>query len=135
MSPTQKPTSSKQSQPVAEFMNALDHPLKPAIQELLEFMRTLDPSIGEEIKWNAPSFYLKDYFATFRLFPIPNFQLILHSGSKKQANPVQKVIPDPTGILKWLAKDRCMINFSSLADVQNNKKHLRTILLAWIEQL
>ena len=41
---------------VAAFMEALEHPLKPALKRVLEAIRRSDSSIEQAIKWNAPSF-------------------------------------------------------------------------------
>jgi len=52
------------SKAVDEFMHKLDHPLKPVLEAVRKTNLGAHPEIGEGIKWNAPSFYFKDYFAT-----------------------------------------------------------------------
>lgn len=69
------------------FIETLEHPHKTAIQELREFILSIDGRIKEQVKWNAPSFYLEDNFATLRVHPAPIVQLVLHNGSKKK--PIQ----------------------------------------------
>jgi hypothetical protein len=41
-----------------------------------------DASIAEGIKWNAPSFYTSEYFATIQLRAKDGVQVILHLGAK-----------------------------------------------------
>ncbi|HEY1013276.1 MAG TPA: hypothetical protein VGE07_11265, partial [Herpetosiphonaceae bacterium] len=69
-------------QTVAEFLDELDHPHKPAIAALREQILALDPRIREGIKWNAPSFALGDDFATFKLRPAETIQIVLHPGAR-----------------------------------------------------
>lgn len=132
MTRTKNPTK---VQTVDDFMASLDHPHKIAIQEIRKFILSIDRAINEEVKWNAPSFYIKDNFATLRIHPSPILQLVLHNGTKKKTNPKQFEAPDPDGILKWAAKDRCVITFTSLEDVRSKTKTLKPIIKAWIKQL
>ena len=120
---------------VDAYMEHLVHPHKAAIQDLRAFVRSVDPRIKEQVKWNAPSFYLADNFATMRIHPAPILQLVLHAGSKKQAHPKAFKVPDPQGVLKWPAKDRCVVTFASPTDIGRLKAALKPILLAWIQQL
>jgi len=130
-----KPTSRKSVPTVDGFMEALVHPHKTAVQELRECILSIDGRIHEQVKWNAPSFYLEDNFATLRVHPVPIVQLVLHNGSKKKANPKQFKVPDPQGILKWAAKDRCTVTFSSLEDARSKMDTLRPIVVSWIHNL
>ena len=120
---------------VESFMEALEHPHKTAIQELRAFVRSIDSRINEEVKWNAPSFYLEDNFATLRVHPAPILQLVLHHGSKKHATPKLFQVVDPEGIVRRAAMDRCVITFASLADARSKMTPLRTIIVSWIQQL
>ena len=129
------PTLPKNKITVDDYMASLEHPHREAIQELREFILSLDDRIKEQVKWNAPSFYLKENFATLHIHPAPILQLVLHSGSKKNPSPKQFVIPDPHNLLKWAAKDRCVITFESLADVRSKKAALKSIIQKWISQL
>jgi hypothetical protein len=120
---------------VDAYMNVLEHPHKASIQKLRELILSVDPRIKEQVKWNAPSFYLEDNFATLRIHPAPILQLVLHAGSKKQAHPRQFEVPDPQGLLKWPAKDRCVLTFASPNDVSQHKAELKRMIVSWIRQL
>ena len=135
MTQPRKPASRKMAQTVDDYLEDLAHPHKAAVQELREFILSIDPRIKEEVKWNAPSFYLADNFATLRLHPAPILQLILHNGSKKMAHPKSFKVSDPTGILKWAAKDRCVVTFASLDDARSKMVALRPMMVRWISQL
>ena len=120
---------------VDAYMSDLKHAHKDGVQDIRRLILSLAGGIKEDVKWNAPSFYSDDHFATFRLHPSPIFQLILHTGAKKKASAKPLKIDDPKGLLKWAAADRCVVTFSSAADAKAKKGALTAILRAWISQL
>ena len=120
---------------VDEYLAALEHPHKRGVQALRKEILSLDKRILEEVKWNAPSFRLRDHFATFRLHPIPMFQLVLHTGAKSKGSPKQFRLDDPNGLVKWAAKDRCTIRFESDVDALAKRDAVTRIIRDWIAQL
>jgi hypothetical protein len=120
---------------VDAYMEELVHPQKAAIQALRGLVLSVGPRIMERVKWRAPSFYLADDFATLRIHPAPILQLVLHAGSKKRTRQKPFTVPDPLGLLKWPAADRCVLTFASPGDVGRLEAPLKAILLAWIQQL
>lgn len=129
-----KSRSVEASSAVTDYLNALEHPQKAAVRALRKMILAIDPRIREEVKWNAPSFRIEEHFATFRLQPVPNCQLVLHTGSKVRKSSIRLKIPDPEGILKWASADRCIVAFASYADAKAKGESLKRILKAWIEQ-
>ena len=121
--------------PVDAYLASLEHPHKKGVQELRKAILRADARIREEVKWNAPSFYLEHHFATFRLHPRSTFQLIFHQGGKAQRGPKQFHLDDPSGILKWPAKDRCLITFESDADAIAKRTEIAKWVKQWIAQL
>ena len=135
-------TKEKRSRPgkddassVDDYLAALQHPHKRGVQALRKVIRSLDTRILEEVKWNAPSFRLKDHFATFCLHPVPMFQLVLHTGAKSKGSPKQFRLDDPNGLVKWAAKDRCTMSFESDADALAKRDAVTRIIKDWIAQL
>lgn len=118
---------------VDQFMAALDHPFKAEIETLRRAILAVDPAIAEGIKWNAPSWRTTDYFATTHLRGKAGFSLILHLGAKDRALPAGgPAIDDPTGLLKWLGKDRAQVEFGTAADLQAKLPVLQALLRQWI---
>ena len=101
---------------VEAYLSALEHPYKKGIHALRRAILAADDRIREEVKWNAPSFYLERHFATFRLHPRSMFQLIFHQGGKKSGASKRFHLNDPDGMLIWPAKDRCVLEFQSDQD-------------------
>lgn len=118
---------------VDQFMAGLDHPFKAEIETLRRAILAVDPAIAEGIKWNAPSWRTTDYFATTHLRGRAGFSLILHLGAKARAlSEGGLAIDDPTGLLKWLGKDRAQVEFASSADFVAKLPALQTVIKQWI---
>ncbi len=119
---------------VDDFLVDLDHPLKDEIHRLREVILRSDPSIGESIKWNAPSFHTSEHFATMRLNGKPPLQLILHLGAKKSAIPTGAV-QDPGKLLTWLGPDRACVNFGEHRAVATSSHQLQAIIRQWLDHV
>lgn len=117
---------------VAEFLAALEHPLRREVEAVRALILGVSPEIREEIKWNAPSFFTTEHFATFNLRAPKEVRLILHLGAKVKAMKEPLQIADPDGLLKWLGKDRAMVTFASGQDVKVKAKPLAALLADWV---
>jgi uncharacterized protein YdhG (YjbR/CyaY superfamily) len=131
-----KPAKSKSSQtdPAVEaYLKSLDHPAKKEIASIRKIILGVDPAIREGIKWNSPSFRLDDWFATLNLHK-GQVRLILHTGAKTKSMN-QTSVPDPKGLLQWLAKDRAMLAFEGEKDVKAKRTALAAVVKLWIRKL
>lgn len=123
-------------QSVDDFITSLEHSRKAEIQTLRRIILAADPTIREEIKWNAPSFYTSEHFATMHLRTKQGIGLIMHFGAKKDAvSETGVTIADPNGLLQWLAKDRAVVAFSDTADIESKRAALTAIIREWIKHL
>jgi hypothetical protein len=129
-----KPVRSADTTPaVNAFMKSLQLPAKTQVQALRKAILEADPSIGEGVKWNAPSFRTTEYFATINLRVKQGVGVILHFGAKvRKVAAGPKSIDDPHGLLTWLAKDRAMVTFTGKSDLAASKKAFQAILKQWI---
>jgi hypothetical protein len=118
---------------VDRFMAKLQHPCKAEIQALRRIIVAVDPAIAEGIKWNSPSFRTGEYFATTNLRAMSGVGLILHLGAKVRDLPAGGVrIDDPGRLLKWLGKDRAMVEFGTMKEIESSKLALQSLLRQWI---
>lgn len=123
-------------QAVADFMEALQHPLKVEIAAVLALIRKADPAIAEGIKWNAPSFRLDEWFATLNIRSRDAVQIILHLGAKSRDDvTVRQAIDDPLGMLQWLGKDRATVKFRDSAEIKSRGAAFQAVLRQWITHL
>ena len=124
----------KSAQSVDELLAGLDHPLRTDIDGLRRAVLSTSDSISEEVKWNSPSFYTGEHFATMRLNGKVPIQLILHLGAKKASLP-SGAVQDPEGLLQWLGPDRACLDFSEPGDVGRRTGALKAILRQWIQHV
>jgi hypothetical protein len=123
-------TTTKPSEPdkVDAYIKRLKHPLKDVVVSLRKIILEADPEIGEEIKWNAPTYFYtgemeqsdpklyKRYLIVFNLFKKDCIRLVFWGGAK---------VKDKSGFLQGdYADGRRLALFQNLDDVNANKKHL-----------
>jgi hypothetical protein len=125
--------SAETTQAVDAFMKALEHPAKSVVQALRGVVLEIDPAVCEGVKWNAPSFRTREYFATTNLRAKTGVGVILHFGAKvRKAAAGPKSIADPESLLTWLAKDRATVVFADRKDLTAKKKAFQAVLRQWI---
>jgi hypothetical protein len=120
---------------VETFMAELVHPHKAGVERLRQAILGIDAPITEEVKWNAPSFKLDDHFATFKLHPPKQIQLVLHIGSKPVVPPRHFHLDAPPGLIKWAASDRCVITLQSATEAKEREGDVVSVVRQWITQL
>lgn len=129
-------TTRKSSNPasVADYIAGLPEPLRSEVEALRGVIRSAADGIGEEVKWNAPSFCMSEHFATMRLNGKVPLQLILHLGARKNFIP-RGAIEDPTGLLRWLGPDRACVDFASPGAVAARASALQAIVRQWLRHV
>jgi hypothetical protein len=133
---TVKPSEPKK---VDEYIARLKHPLVPVVKALRKSILKTDKEIGEEIKWNAPTFFFsgemrpfnpkeyKRYIVVFNLFKKDCIRLVFPSGAK---------VKDASGLLEGDYSDgRRLAIFYSLKDVKSKEKALQKVIAKWLELL
>jgi hypothetical protein len=113
--------------------------LEPAFGEIIETIRQIilstDQEIGEEIKWNAPTFYYTGDMKPFnpkeykRYIIVTNF----HKGRILLVFPSGAKVNDTTGFLEGDYKDgRRLVYFKDLEDVKSKANALQTVVKVWL---
>jgi len=129
-------TNADSTKAVDEFMRTLDHRFKRLIETVRASILSVDKTIYEGIKWNAPSFRTREYFATMNLREKKGIGIILHLGARVRDLPAGGIkINDPTTLLKWLGRDRAMIVFENPADFDRKKAAFELIIQQWITNI
>src|ERR1700741_4401328 len=142
MAKTEKETmETKASQPetVDAFIKQLKHPLKDVVVELRKIILNSDKNVGEEIYWNAPSFFYtgkmkpfnpkeyKRFIVVFNFFKNDCILLIFLRG---------KSVDDGSGLMEGEFKDeRTMAVFYSLEEVAEWKKDLQNKVKALVKEI
>jgi hypothetical protein len=120
-------------------MGKLKHPLAKVVEDLRQIILSIDKEIGEEIKWNAPTFFYsgkmkpanpkeyRRYIVVFNLFKKDCIRLVFPSGAK---------VEDKSGLLEGdYADGRRLAMFYSAKDVKSKEKDLRVVIEKWIKLL
>jgi len=129
---TQKSTKPSEPDKVNEYMKSLKHPLSEVVEALRQIILKTDPEIGEEIKWNAPTFFYtgemrpfnpkeyKRYIVVFNLFKIDCIRLVFWGGAK---------LNDTSGFLEGdYADGRRLALFYDMKGVKLKEKSLQEVI-------
>ena len=126
-------------QQVVDYFNKLDHPLKNLVEAIRKSILKMDKEIGEQIKWNSPSFF---YTGEMKPFDPKEYKrdIVVLNLYKKDAVllvfPTGAVIEDSTGLLEGEFKDsRKTIKFSSLAELKDREKDLQSVIKSWLKKV
>ena len=104
---------------VTDYMEQLQHPLKPEINAVRAIIKMANKKIAERIKWNAPSFYYKEDLATIHVKATKLVHLIFHNAA---------IVKIKSPLLQGEYKDRRMVYFTGMAAIKTNKKELGRIV-------
>jgi hypothetical protein len=131
----------KPSEPgkVDAWIHALKHPLRDVITDLRALILGIDKSIGEEIKWNAPTFFYsgpmkpsdpklyKRYMIVSNLFRKDCIRLVFPSGAR---------IEDTSGLLEGdYADGRRLALFHSREEVKEKSPAMKRAIKKWLKLL
>jgi uncharacterized protein YdeI (YjbR/CyaY-like superfamily) len=120
---------------VNTFVDSLNHPLDEEILLLRTYILSFSDKLEENVKWNAPNYSLNGIDClTLKILPQKNIQLIFHRGAKKQEQPANHLIEDPSGLLTWKENDRAILTFKNLSEIEVIKPELQIIINEWIEK-
>lgn len=121
---------------VATLIAAMEPRQRDMATAVRQLVRSIDPGVGEAIKWNAPSFHTAqgDHFATLNLRAKDGPLLILHLGTGQRTMPAG-AIDDPAGLLQWLGPDRASVRVPDAAAVTAQQEALVDILRQWLRHV
>ena len=132
-------TKSSETEKVDAYMQGLTHPLAKVVEALRKIILSSDREIGEEIKWNAPTYFYagemkpfnpkeyKRYIVVFNLFRKDCIRLVFPSGAR---------ISDKSGLLEGDYVDgRRLALFFNMGDVKSKQASLQGVIRRWLETL
>jgi len=133
--------TTKKSEPerVDAYMAGLKHPLKNVIEALRRIILSADSAIGEEVKWNAPTFFYTGEMAPFNPKEYKRYVIVSNLYKKdciRLVFPSGARIGDTSGLLVGdYADGRRLALFSSTDEVQSKKAALQRAIRKWLETL
>lgn len=117
---------------VDAWLAASAHPLAPALVELCDVVRSSDARVVESIKADAPSFAIRDHFATARLDGDGPIRLVLHNGATATGRADRLGVEDPESLLEWAGPERAVLTFRSADEVAERREAVGALLTQWI---
>ena len=122
---------------VAEYYKKLNHPLTDVVAALREIVLSAHPEIGEQIKWNSPSFY---FTGTMKPFDPKEYKrdLVVFNLHKKDfvllVFPTGGKVPDQSGLLEGKFTDgRKIAKFANLEEVKKRAADLKSVVKTWVQ--
>src|SRR6516225_9320044 len=125
-------TKASESEKVDAYVASLKHPLAQVVKNLRRVILSISDEIGEEIKWNAPTYFYAGpmkptnpkeyarYIVVFNLFKKDCIRLVFPSGAK---------LKDSSGLLEGdYADGRRLAMFYGVQDVCSKDRALRAVL-------
>lgn len=116
-------------------MNSLDSDKRMQITVLRQVIVSVDPTIREHIKWNAPSYVLDgEDRVTFNVMNKEGVvKLVLHMGATRKENKTgSPVLVEENEIIEWNSDIRGTISFKNMEDVTSNKAALSSVIKKWL---
>jgi hypothetical protein len=114
--------------------------IAPDLSELVNAIRAIilniDPVIGEQIKWNSPSFLYTGRMKPFDAKTYKRDMAVMHlnKGNVMLVFPNGADLPNIAGILEGNYTDgRRMITINDLDELNKKKRTLEELVQAWLE--
>lgn len=139
MKKTEPLTKPSEPEKVDAYMQKLKHPLADMVEALRRIILSTSREIGEEIKWNAPTFFYsgemkpsdpkqyKRYIVVFNLYQKDCIRLVFPSGAK---------IKDSSGLLQGDYSDgRRLSFFHTMEEVKSKTTSLQQAIRKWLTLL
>ena len=121
---------------VSAYITKLDPEFGKLVEALRKLILNTNKEIGEQIKWNSPSFFFTGGMKPFD--PKEYKRDIVVMNLRKEAVllifPTGATVKDKTGLLEGRYTDgRRMATFKSIADVKARGKDLQTVIKEWLK--
>ena len=117
------PTYKNDTEETDVFMELLEHPLKDVVEAVRQIIKS-NSRLSERIKWAAPSYHLDNTdLLTFNLRQAKGVMLVFHHIT---------IVSIKSDLLEGDYKDRRLMYFTDLADVETKKPELDRILKEYI---
>lgn len=132
-------TKQNDSDAVDKYMASFKHSLKEIVEELRKLIMSSDKNIGEEVKWNAPTYF---YSGPMKPSNPKEYKRYLIVSNIHYKDHIMLVLPhaadidDGSGFLEGKYKDgRRLLRFYSLEDVKNKESELKKVIKKLLKKM
>ncbi|MCU6482729.1 DUF1801 domain-containing protein [Arthrobacter sp. A2-55] len=108
---------------VDAWFDSYDNPQRELVASVRAYILSLDPALGEAVKWKAPTFIYRGNIASFFPRSKKTVTLMFHQGAS---------IDDPLGLLEGDGEVSRVARFADAADLEAKKPALAAVIRAWM---
>lgn len=123
---------------VTEFIQKLKPEIGKIIETIRQFILNTDNAVGEQIKWNSPSFFYQGEMKPFNPKEYKRDIVVLNirKGTALPVFPTGATIKDTSGILEGNYEDgRRMVTLKNMEEVKTKGKNLQKLIQEWLNQV
>ena len=123
---------------VTRYIQKLDPALAKVVEAIRQIILGTDKEIGEQIKWNAPSFIFTGTMKPFNPKEYKRDIVVIntHKGYALLVFPTGGRLKDGYGLLDGDFKDgRRLAKFYNMEDVNAKAKALKMVILEWLSHV
>jgi hypothetical protein len=122
------------SQQVTEYIEKLDAPVAQIVQAIRQIVLNVDPEIGEEIKWNAPSFLYTGEMKPFNPKEYKRYIIVMNLHKRiLLVFPSGAKVNDTSGLLTGDYTDgRRLVYIKDMDDLKSKEPAIRKVVLDWL---
>ena len=119
---------------VDAFLADLSAERKQQVNLLREIIMSTNSQLAEHIKWNSPSYVFNgEDRITFNMHYPDRTMILLHMGAtRKEDKKGTPIMNDATGLIKWNSDIRGTMSFSTVEEIERNKKAITDIMYSWL---
>lgn len=124
------------SKSVTAYIQTLDANFASLVEGIRQLILNSDKSVGEQIKWNSPSFFYQGEMKPFnpKEYKRDIVVMNLRKGIVLLIFPTGATIKDSTGLLEGDYTDgRRIATFKNLDDLNSKGKDLQKVIKQWLE--
>jgi hypothetical protein len=122
------------TQQVTEYIQKLDNPIGEIVENIRQIILSTHPEIGEEIKWNAPSFLYTGNMKPFNPKEYKRYIIVMNLHKRiLLVFPGGAKVNDTSGLLTGdYADGRRLVYIQDMDDLESKEAGIRKVILDWL---
>jgi hypothetical protein len=119
---------------VTEYIQKLDGPVVEIVETIRQIVLSTNPEIGEEIKWNAPSFLYTGDMKPFNPKEYKRYIIVMNLHKRiLLVFPSGAKVNDTSGLLTGdYADGRRLVYIQDMDDLKSKEAGIRRVILDWL---
>jgi hypothetical protein len=119
---------------VTEYIQKLDGPVVEIVETIRQIVLSTNPEIGEEIKWNAPSFLYTGDMNPFNPKEYKRYIIVMNLHKRiLLVFPSGAKVNDTSGLLTGdYADGRRLVYIQDMDDLKSKEAGIRRVILDWL---